>query len=130
MVVDTSIIVCIVLAEPMAAWAAAQLDGTKGALKMSTVNLAEALIVVEYRRPTAAASLQNLLTNTPIEFIAPATQHAYIAAQARKRYPLNLGDCFAYALAVTENLPLLTLDTDFRAVDMPVILPPGALNRR
>ena len=38
---------------------------------------------------------------------------------------INLGDCFAYALAVTENLPLLTLDSDFRAVDIPVILPPG-----
>ncbi|MGH8587323.1 MAG: hypothetical protein ACREWE_14470 [Gammaproteobacteria bacterium] len=29
------------------------------------------------------------------------------------------------ALAVTENLPLLTVDSDFRAVDTPVILPPG-----
>jgi uncharacterized protein with PIN domain len=62
----------------------------------------------------------------PIDFVAPTTQHAFIAARARQRFPLNLGDCFAYALAVTENLPILTLDTGFLGVDVPVILPPGA----
>lgn len=123
MVVDTSAIVCIALAEQNARWVAAQLDGAKGELKMSTVNLAEAIIVVDYRHPTAAAGLQTLLADTSIEFIAPTTQHAFIAAQARRRFPLNLGDCFAYALAVTENLPILTLDSDFRAVDVPAILP-------
>ncbi|MCI0558487.1 MAG: hypothetical protein MN733_08330 [Nitrososphaera sp.] len=54
-----------VLAEPNARWVAAQLDGAKGELKMNTVNLAEAIIVVDYRHPTAAAGLQTLLANTP-----------------------------------------------------------------
>ncbi len=36
---------------------------------------------------------------------------------------LNLGDCFAYALAKTMDLKLLTLDLDFRAVDVPLVLP-------
>lgn len=79
----------------------------------------------EYWRPAAAASLQALLTDMPIDFVAPTTQHAFIAARVRQRFPLNLGDCFVYALAVTENLPILTLDTDFLGVDVPVILPPG-----
>ena len=38
-------------------------------------------------------------------------------------FPLNLGDCFAYALAVAQDSPILTLDADFRAVDRPVIRP-------
>jgi ribonuclease VapC len=126
LVVDSSALVCIVLAEPQADWVVSQMNEAPFSLKMSTVNLTEALIVVEYRRPAAAASLQTLLTDMPIDFVAPTTQHAFIAARARQRFPLNLGDCFAYALAVTENLPILTLDTDFLGVDVPVILPPGA----
>ena len=47
-----------------------------------------------------------------------------MAAAARLRYPFNLGDCFAYALAKEQNEPLLTLDRDFRRADIPVILPP------
>lgn len=39
-------------------------------------------------------------------------------------FPLKLGDCFAYALAKTENCPLLTLDRDFRATDIAALLPP------
>lgn len=42
---------------------------------------------------------------------------------ARLRYPLNLGDCFAYALAKDEDRTLLTLDRDFRRSDLRVILP-------
>ncbi len=36
---------------------------------------------------------------------------------------LNLGDCFAYALACAEGCGILTLDRDFRSVDVPVDLP-------
>ena len=49
-----------------------------------------------------------------------------MAAEARLRYPLNLGDCFAYALAVEQGTSILTLDTDFRAVDRPVVMPPAS----
>ena len=53
----------------------------------------------------------------------PTESHAEIAARARLRYPLNLGDCFAYALAKDEDQALLTLDRDFRRSDLKVILP-------
>lgn len=48
---------------------------------------------------------------------------ALILIADRLRYPLNLGDCFAYALAKQEDCPLLTLDRDFRNTDIEVILP-------
>jgi uncharacterized protein with PIN domain len=55
--------------------------------------------------------------------VAPSPRQAEIAAVARLRFPLNLGDCFAYALARDEDCPLLTLDRDFRRTDITVISP-------
>ena len=59
-----------------------------------------------------------------IRFVPPDVRQARIVAEARLRYPLNLGDCFAYALAVTEDCPLLAIDSDFRNVDRIVLSPP------
>ena len=41
------------------------------------------------------------------------------------KYPLNLGDCFAYALAVTEKRAILTLDRDFTKTDVRSVVPKG-----
>jgi uncharacterized protein with PIN domain len=56
--------------------------------------------------------------------VPPSVEQARVAAAARLRYPLNLGDCFVYALAVEEQSSILTLDGDFRAVDCSVVTPP------
>jgi uncharacterized protein with PIN domain len=53
----------------------------------------------------------------------PDAEHARQAARARNRFPINLGDCFAYALAVQRGAPLLTLDRGFRKTDLTLILP-------
>jgi len=90
---------------------------------MSTVNLAEALILIRDRQPAMADELQDRLLASGICFVPPDVRQARIAAEARIRFPLNLGDCFAYALATVEDCPILTLDRDFRAVDRPVVLP-------
>jgi uncharacterized protein with PIN domain len=37
-----------------------------------------------------------------------------------------LGDCFAYALAKVEQCPILTLDEDFRGIDVDVVMPDRA----
>lgn len=124
MVVDTSVILAIYFAEPAAAWAAEQLALYAASLRMSTINLAEAMIRIRDRQPTLADELEHRLLNSGIRFVAPDISQAATAARARMRFPLNLGDCFAYALAAQEGVPILTLDADFRAVDVPVILPP------
>jgi ribonuclease VapC len=123
MVIDTSIILAIYFAEPRAEWAAEQL-ARADRLVMSTVNLTETLIRLRDRQPADADALESRLLTSGIEFIAPDTAQAGIAARARLTFPLNLGDCFAYALAKVENQPILTLDFDFRAVDIAVVLPP------
>ncbi len=90
---------------------------------MSTVNLTEVLIRLRDRQPERAPELEERLLASGIRFLAPDVAQARIAAEARLLYPLNLGDCFAYALAVTENCPLLTLDGDFRSLPCEVLIP-------
>ena len=52
-----------------------------------------------------------------IRFVAPTPSQAVEAARARGLFPLNLGDCFAYALAKEEGCLLLTLGKDFKKTD-------------
>jgi len=90
---------------------------------MSTINYAEALIVSGERFPDRLGAVQEAIARSAIQLIPPSAVHAEIAAAARIRFPLNLGDCFAYALAKEQNCPLLTLDRDFRRCDIDVVLP-------
>ena len=123
MVVDTSVLVAVVFDEAHGTWAAEQMNVHAGTLRMSTVNLTETLILLRDRQPTIYGRLEDRLLQSGIPFVPPSAEHAKIAAEARLRFPLNLGDCFAYALAVTDNCPVLTLDRDFRSTDRPVVIP-------
>lgn len=128
MVVDTSILLAVFFAEPEGPWAARQLAEHASELRMSTVNLTETLIRVRDRQPQRYLEIEEELLTSGIRFVPPDVEQARIAAEARLRYPLNLGDCFAYALAKVEDCPILTRDRDFRAVDCPVLLPkPGVM---
>jgi ribonuclease VapC len=124
MVVDTSAVLAVLFAEPHAAWAADQMKAHARELRMSTVNLAETLVLLRDRQPTLAEELVERLLTSGIRFVPPDVEQARIAADARLRLPLNFGDCFAYALAVTTRTPLLAVDADFRACDTAVVLPP------
>lgn len=123
MVVDTSIILAIFFNERHAVWATDVLERNAGSLRMSTVNLAECLILIADGQPHLAGELEERLMGSGIRFVPPTADQARTAAKARLRYPLNLGDCFAYALAADQGCALLTLDTDFRRVDLTVVLP-------
>ena len=124
MVVDTSILLSVYFDEEHGAWAAAQLKNHAGDLLMSTVNLTETLIRIRDQQPDDADEIEGTLLTSGIEFVPPTVQQAKVAANARIRLPLNLGDCFAYALALERECALLTLDRDFRAAkDILVILP-------
>ncbi len=123
MVVDSSVLLAILFAEPHAEWAAGQLQAHASELRMSTVNLSEILIRVRDRQPQLYEELEEQVLKSGIRFIPPDVRQARIVAEARLRYPLNLGDCFAYALAVVEECPILAIDGDFRSVDLPVLQP-------
>lgn len=123
MVIDTSIILAIYFNEPTATWAAEQLLRADRPL-MSSVNLAECVIRMHSLQPNLADEYEQKLLASSIIFIPPDPAQAIVAARARLRYPINFGDCFAYALAKTQNVPLLTLDHDFRSADIALVLPP------
>ncbi len=123
MVVDTSALLAVFFAEPCGHWVADRLAESAGELCMSTVNLTETLIRVRDRQPHRFKEIEAELLSSGIRFVPPDVQQARIAAEARLRYPLNLGDCFAYALAIVEDLPILALDGDFRSVDRLIVHP-------
>ena len=125
MVVDSSVILAILFGEEHAGWAVEKLRQNRGDLAMSTVNLTEVLVRLEDRRPDLIEELEDRILGAGIRFVPPDVEQARIAACARLRFPLNLGDCFAYALARVERSGVLTIDADFRAVDVPVVLPEG-----
>jgi len=123
MVIDTSAIMAVFFNEESADWVLDQLSDHASRLRMSTVNLTECLILIRDRQPSLAESLEARLLASGIQFEPPDIEQAQLAAAARFRWPLNLGDCFAYALARRNESPLLTLDRDFRRVDIEVVLP-------
>lgn len=123
MVVDTSVLLAVFFNEKQGPWAADKLQTYRQELLMSTVNYAEALILVEDRQPGEVDQIREAIDASSLRLIPPDREQAELAAAARLRYPLNLGDCFAYALAKQQDCPLLTLDRDFRNTDLTVILP-------
>jgi ribonuclease VapC len=123
-VIDTSAILAIYFNDPLGPWAIEQLAAADRLL-MSTVNLTECLIRLYDRHQAQADEYERRLLTSSIEFVAPDVAQAAIAARARVLLPLNFGDCFAYALAKAKDAALLTLDRDFRAADVMLILPPG-----
>lgn len=123
MVVDTSVLLAIFFNERFGPWALDRLQANRDQLRMSLVNYTETLILVEDRQPRSAKEIREAIDGSGLRLMAPTREQAEIAASARLRYPLNLGDCFAYALAKVEECALLTLDRDLRRTDVPVILP-------
>jgi ribonuclease VapC len=123
LVIDTSALLAILFNEPMGPWCLQHMEDNEGALVMSAVNYAEALVLIQDRQPVLAESLADLIASRSIQRIPPTSEEAEIAAKARLRFPLNLGDCFAYALAKYRDDSLLTLDRDFRRLDIPVLSP-------
>lgn len=123
MVVDTSVILSIFFKEVHHPWAIEQMNLHAKALRMSTVNLTEVLIHLRDRQPQLFNSLEDQLLYNGIRFVPPDIEQARIAAEARMKFPLNLGDCFAYALAVQEGCSILTLDKDFHVLNHDIIHP-------
>lgn len=123
MIVDSSVVLCLLFGESRAAEAAELLDQNAPDLHMSTVNIAETLM--RLRSQSAASRLDKVIGEfmaMPITPIPADLAHAELAASARFTYPkLNFGDCFAYAAAKLQQMPLLTFDADFAGVDVRLI---------
>jgi ribonuclease VapC len=127
MVIDTSAILAIFLAEPERQRFLKLLTDT-GTRLMSAANVLETGIVLEAKRGEAAGREFDLfVVRTNLEVIAVDAEQVEIARSAWRKYGkgrhpagLNFGDCFAYALAKSVDEPLLAKGTDFTQTDIEV----------
>jgi ribonuclease VapC len=125
-IADTSAIVAIVRDEPERADFIAALTSVPRPA-MSAASYLEAAIVIDAGRdPVSSAQLDRLLETVGMELTPVTASQARIARQAYRDYGrgsghparLNLGDCFAYALAIETDEPLLYKGDDFGHTDV------------
>jgi ribonuclease VapC len=128
-ILDSSAIVAILFEEPEAvalAGAIRQAD----AMAIAAPTILEAAVVVEGRAlPGIADQLDALLGAIGPEVVPFTAEHARIAREGWRRFGkgrhpagLNLGDCFAYALARSRGEPLLFKGDDFSKTDVKAAL--------
>ena len=125
MVVDTSAILAIFLAEPERKSFLHLLTEADVRL-MSAANVLETGILLETKRSEAAGREFDLFLHSADITIAPVDtdqiERARIAwrkyGKGRHRAALNFGDCFAYALAKSSGEPLLAKGNDFALTDI------------
>jgi ribonuclease VapC len=125
-IVDTSALMAIVAMEDDAARYAEAMRAAGDRLAMSAATLVEVTMVAEGRGGEAmAARLDSLLDFAGIEVAELTARQASIAREGWRRFgkgrhkaALNLGDCFAYALAIERDEKLLFKGDDFAATDV------------
>ncbi len=130
MVIDTSALAAIIFGEPDAEiFLAAVVDAQDG-VHLSAANAVEIGIVVEARHgPEGTRDLALLLDRADVDVLAVDPDQVAIAVAAWRRFgkgrhpaALNLGDCFAYALASVLGESLLFKGEDFAATDIGAVL--------
>ncbi|MBN9462528.1 MAG: type II toxin-antitoxin system VapC family toxin [Burkholderiales bacterium] len=125
MILDTSVVVALAAGEPTCRWIRKTLDERPHErLRMSWVNIAEAGMVLERAAAGASMQLEAGLAALGVEPLEADFQLLQAAIAARSRFPLNFGDCFAYAHARLRGEALITLDADFLATDLQSVLHP------
>jgi ribonuclease VapC len=124
--VDTSVLVAMIKPEPEAARVRAALESANGAL-ISTGNLLELQLIAAGRHGLVWSDAEQLLAVYNIAIhpfderqLRFARDAAVKYGKGRHKAALNFGDCFAYALAKSEGLPLLCTGRDFRETDLEI----------
>ena len=127
MILDTSAVLAMLFGEPEAtAFAEAAEEATDRAISAATTLRLSATIAASSHDAAEMARLD-------LEVVPFTAGQAIRAREAHRRYGkgrhkagLNLGDCFAYALAKERGQPLLFKGDDFAATDIePAIKPHG-----
>ena len=124
MVVDTSALIAILLQEEDAQTYADAIAAAATAA-LSAASYVELAIVSFSRGVRGRAELEATLAEAAIDIVPVTLDQARLVAGAYERYgkgrhaaALNLGDCFAYALAQSRGEPLLFKGTDFSLTDV------------
>lgn len=129
MVLDSSALVAIMQMEPEALPFSEAIDAAPQCY-LAAPTYVEAAMVIEARLGAEGLlDLKALLENYNVAIVPFTKEHAETALLAFRRYgkgrhqaQLNMGDCYAYALAKELNEPLLFKGKDFTLTDItPVI---------
>jgi len=125
MVIDSSAILAIILAEPEQD-RFIELLTSADTRQMSAASVLETSMVLEARNGEAAGrELDWLLTRAQIDVVGVDREQIEVARAAWRKYgksrhraALNFGDCFVYALAKVTGEPVLAKGGDFRLTDV------------
>lgn len=127
MIVDASAILSILFEEPDRRRYSDVLMDYAGDAVISPVNYLELALRLDRgdSTPELSSAIDPLLNKLGVHLVAVEPQHAYLAREAYRQFgkgnhpaKLNLGDCFAYALAKARGEPLLFKGDDFRQTDV------------
>ena len=134
MIIDSSAILALMLREQAAEAIEAAVAGALARserIAISTATLVEASVVADGPRdPVRSARFDAIIEGLGAEIVPVSTTQAALARQAYRDYGrgsghaagLNLGDCFAYALARERREPLLYIGDDFARTDLASVL--------
>ena len=123
--VDTSVLAAIVFKEAEAEVFAAMLRASEA--KIGAPTLMEARMVIEGRSgPAGLRVLEEIVALASVSIVPFAERHAAAAYEAHRRFgkgrghraKLNICDCFSYATAFCDDLPLLFKGEDFTHTDI------------
>lgn len=125
MVIDTSALIACLLDEPERVRFIDAIDADPVKL-ISVVGFVETSFVILSRKGEAGiADLRRFIGNAQIELVPVDEVHAELAVEAFRRFGkgrhparLNIGDCFAYALAKATGENLLCKGRDFSRTDI------------
>lgn len=128
MIVDASALIAILLREPEKDRFSELIASAPEPL-MSPLNFLEAAVRADGLGRETAAGFDELFRETGIKIAGTDARQAHLAREAYQRFGkgnhparLNLGDCFAYALAKARGEPLLFKGDHFRQTDVEAAL--------
>ena len=131
MIIDTSALIAILRDERDAIVYARAIEDAE-TRRVSAVNFVEAAAVIDgSREPIASRRFDELFEAAQLVVEPVTREQAQIARDAYRDFGkgsghparLNLGDCFAYALAKATGEPLLYKGADFAQTDLKSALP-------
>lgn len=124
-VVDSSALIAIYFDEPEKDSFADLIVSADGP-RIGAPNIVEASMVVEFRQgEVGCRDMDRLIENLGLDVVSFDRSHIQAAREAFRRFgegrhraALNFGDCCAYALARSLDLPLLFKGDDFALTDL------------
>ncbi|WP_419806979.1 type II toxin-antitoxin system VapC family toxin [Terriglobus sp.] len=128
MVIDTSVLVALLLAEPEAVLHDRVIRNDTRRLLSAAVLLETTIVYLGRSRQAHPFAVTELISSLDASVLPVTALQAEIAGEAFRRFgkgrhpaKLNFGDCFSYVLAKAQGEPLLFKGNDFNLTDVRIV---------